>query len=67
MKIVELLIEFNQFMPRILTALDKDKHRELYDSYNKLIKKFENFKKLYDSIIADPHFVRTIKLDDDFI
>jgi len=54
-------------MPKILTTLDKDKHRELYDSYNKLIKKFENFKKLYDSIIADPHFVRTIQLDDDFI
>lgn len=54
-------------MPSILNVLDKDRHKELYDSYTKLIKKFENFRKLYDSIISDPHFVRTIKLDDDFI
>ena len=39
-KIIELLIEFNQFMPRILSVLDKDKHRELYDSYTKLVGKF---------------------------
>lgn len=70
-RIIELLIEFNQFMPRILGVLDKDKHKELYESYNKLLKKFENFKRLYDSSIGDSRVYissqRTIQLDDDFM
>lgn len=66
-RIIELLIEFNQFMPRILGVLDKERHKELYESYNKLLKKFENFKRLYDSNIGDSHFHRTIQLDEAFI
>lgn len=54
-------------MPRILSVLDKDKHKELYDSYTKLVGKFENFKKLYDSIIGDSHFARTFEIDAEFI
>ena len=62
-RIVELLIEFNQFMPKILDVLDAERHKELYESYSKLLKKFENFKRLYDSNIGDSHFHRTIHLD----
>jgi len=66
-RILELLIEFNQFMPNILGVLDKDRHKELYESYTKLLKKFENFKRLYDSNIFQSQSQRTIQLDDDFI
>lgn len=50
-------------MPNILGVLDRERHKELYESYSKLLKKFENFKKLYDSIIVDSHFARTYELD----
>ncbi len=54
-------------MPNILGVLDRERHKELYESYSKLLKKFENFKKLYDSIIVDSHFARTYELDEEFI
>lgn len=40
LKIIHLLIEYNEFMPRMLAVIDKEKNRELYESYMALLKKF---------------------------
>lgn len=40
LKIIQLLIEYNEFMPRMLAVIDKERNRELYESYTSLLKKF---------------------------
>ena len=64
---MELLIEFDQLTPNILTMLRQERNTELYNQYNTLHLKFEEYQKLYNQFIVNDDFGSRFIIGREFI
>lgn len=66
-KIMELLIEFDQLTPSILNMLKLERNTELYNQFNVLHLKFEEYQKLYNQYTINDDFGSRFVIGGEFI